>query len=749
MGIREIENNWKQNFKKSPLVSQGRFVPDIASKHYSSFQELKLAFRQIITWPDSEHVKDIDELIDELIEHLHFIGITISRDKIIDAVDQGTYSYDKVFQKANYIFQHLSCYDEDLDINDPYYDNMGDLYFFLRIEEDNNTVESQLSMFEDTELPDFYNKFIELPEGYESDETIQELFNKIEKSNKSIFLTGKAGTGKSTFIHYFMKHTEKNVIALAYTGIASMNIGGQTINSFLRLPLKPLVPDDPDITIFKPFYQKRKIIEITDSVIIDEISMLRSDILQAIDYSLRHNGGNSNQLFGGKQLIFVGDIFQLPPIVDQRNKIEVEFFKTKYNSEYFFDSLAFKQLNPKIFELTKVHRQKNEHFINLLNKVRDSSIDLESIQELNTKYDPNHVQGSNEFSISLTTTKHLAGIENNKNLRKMPYTSHFFKANIIGDFNEDKYPTEENLELKRNSQIMFVKNDRGEIRRWSNGTIAKIEFIEENKINIKLQDGSIHKLEKEVWENRKYEWDKNKRKITSKVIGTFEQYPIRLAWAITIHKSQGLTFDKVILDLGTGAFVSGQLYTALSRCRSLEGLVLKRKIRESDIIKDQRLIDFHNGQKPLPSELDEAEKGPIRQDPEKLTGSKITDKTIDLSKLSPMTNHPALTSPGYTSQKKKRKRITRKVNPKTFVKNHEEIPKYQKRIRLNKLTKEFNVGMDRILTFLDEKGVEGIKPSSKIPYDLYMDLLGEFQPDLKAKINEYVSKKERESNKSI
>jgi ATP-dependent DNA helicase PIF1 len=596
MTIKQIENTWRQNFKNSHLINDGTFNPSIARQlYYGPDEDSDLPFKEgFRDFNDNYDISDTENNIDCLLQYLHFIGITISKKSISDGITRGTTSYQSILKKAYYIFKHLAGYDEELNIDDPYQDNMGDLFFFLRIEEGDNGQSKQLTLFDELELPDFYNKYIELPTGYENDKTAKKLFDLIENSDKSIFLTGKAGTGKSTFIHYFAKQTNKSVLLVAFTGIAAINIGGQTIHSFFRFPLKPLLPNDPDITIFKPFFQKRKILEQTDTIIIDEVSMLRSDILEGLDYSLRMNGGNPSKIFGGKQLILVGDIFQLPPVIDNADEVESELFKIIYDSEYFFDSVAYKQLNPETFEFNKVHRQTNEEFISLLNKVRDCSIDNNGIEELNKKYNPSFTPKPEEFVITLTTNNYLAKSENVTKLNSLPYKSHFFKANIIGDFKEDKYPTDLVLELRRNSQIMLVKNDSVEKeRRWVNGTIAKIEYVDDEKIEIRLKDDSVHTIQKETWENRQYQWDKNKGRITSKVVGTFEQYPIKLAWAITIHKSQGLTFDNVIIDLGSGAFVNGQLYTALSRCRTLQGLTLKRRIQKKDIIEDKRLIDFY------------------------------------------------------------------------------------------------------------------------------------------------------------
>lgn len=651
--IELIQKKWLANFKNSEFVKDEVFNSSLAVDFFNGFDEDNLHYKTF-----GKGFKDLNDNFDysqqetelkKLLKFLRFIGIDVSFKSINTAIDTGFCDCQKIVKRTFYLLKQISGYSNNLDINDPYYDNMGDLYFFLRIEQGSNDEEKQLTMFDEVELPELYNKYIELPEDYEKDEIAMSLFKEIEGTNNSYFITGKAGTGKSTFIHYFTKKSQKEVILLAFTGIASINISGQTIHSFFRFPFKPLLPNDEEIPAFREFWQNYKIIQKAKTIIIDEISMLRADILEGIDCSLRKNGGNPSLPFGGKQMIFVGDIFQLPPIFDTNDSIENEVFTRVYKSEYFFDSLSYKKLLPKFFEFKKVHRQSNEHFINLLNKVRDYSIQNEDIALLNANYNPNFVPDINDFVIMLTSNNFIAKEENRKRIINLSYTSHYFNAKITGDFKEDKYPTLPNLELKKNSQVMFVKNDSiSNGRRWVNGTIGKVEFIADNEIEVRLIDNKIYKIQKEIWENRKYQWDKDKGKITSKIIGEFEQFPLKLAWAITIHKSQGLTFDKINLHTGSGTFVNGQLYTALSRCRTLDGINLQRKIKLSDIIEDKRLIVFYKSliqeEKEVKQTDDKTDLSPnsnslksesfepdkVRTKYQKLRGIKFVDK-IDLS----------------------------------------------------------------------------------------------------------------------
>jgi ATP-dependent exoDNAse (exonuclease V) alpha subunit len=354
------------------------------------------------------------------------------------------------------------------------------------------------------------------------------------------------------------------------------------------------LPEDDEIKKFDKNSERYKIIQQIQTIVIDEVSMLRSDILEGIDYSLRKNGGDPNKLFGGKQILFVGDIFQLPPVTDETDEVDTLIFTEHYRSKYFFDSHAYKKLNPRYFEFKKSYRQdKDTAFIEILDSIRICQKRADILAKLNSRYYPNYVPKDDEFVITLASSNLIANNENIRRLDKLPYTSFRFDAEITGEFKKSRYPTNKTLELKKHSQVIFVKNDSA--KKWVNGTIAKIEFISDNILEIRLQDGSIHKLGKETWENRAYKY--NNGKIVSELKGTFTQFPIKLAWAITIHKSQGLTFEKVVIDIGNGAFINGQLYTALSRCKSLTGIALKKLITPNDIIIDHRIIDFHETEK--------------------------------------------------------------------------------------------------------------------------------------------------------
>ncbi|HTF22003.1 MAG TPA: DEAD/DEAH box helicase [Chryseolinea sp.] len=589
---RAILQNWSKNFRKSPLVNQdtGQFDRSIALQLFNG--------RSRDTYPEKDphgfdhfyrtlSLVSEDEANETLLKYLHFCGITL-RKEALHSYTCSTNSANQIhFKKAHYLLKSLG-YASKLNVDNPFAEMYGDIDFFIRIE----TGQSQLSIFEEP-LPQFYGRDSSLPEGYNNDPLIKDFFDQIENSNDSFLVTGKAGTGKSTFIRYFNQKSKKTIIRMAFTGIAAINVGGVTIHSFFQFPLRPLLPNDEGITIFHENSLRRDSIASLDTVIIDEISMLRADILEAIDYSLRNNGGEPHKPFGGKQLIFVGDPFQLPPVVNDGGEVESYLFKEFFNGAYFFNSNAYRALNVRPLILQKSYRQKNDfRFVEMLDRIRTCNVTDKMLAELNQRVLENYIQRHDEFCITLTTSNAIAREENQKRLAQLTTRKFVFAADAAGDFSQDQMPAAEFLELKRGAQVIFIRNDPN--GRWVNGTIGIVDFIEQERLDIRVSSGEVHTLERETWDNRGYKFDREKKTIVSEVKGRLMQYPVKLAWAITIHKSQGLTFEKVIIDMGAGAFVAGQLYTALSRCKKLEGIILRRPVSERDVIRDHKLIEFHH-----------------------------------------------------------------------------------------------------------------------------------------------------------
>lgn len=414
-------------------------------------------------------------------------------------------------------------------------------------------------------------------------------FEAMEHTNECIFITGKAGTGKSTLLKHFVANTRKQVVVLAPTGIAAINVGGSTVHSFFRLPFRPIVQDDDEIHLFPKSTEKFKILHKLDTLIIDEVSMLRADLIDAIDQSLRMNGGDPMLPFGGKQVIFFGDLFQLEPVV-QNNEVERYLFTEYYNSHYFFDARVFQELHLTCLELRKVYRQTDPEFIRLLDSIRLNRAGDRDLELLNARIDKYFEPTTDDLYVTLCSRNNTASGINEFNLSKLGGAEYVYKGIVENEFSLKQLPTEQVLVLKEGAQVIFIKNHPN--GKWVNGTIAKVHKLGESKIEVQLPNGEIEEVPMETWENKLYKWDALNRRVKSEVIGTFKQYPIKLAWAITIHKSQGLTFDKVILELAGGTFAHGQLYVALSRCRSLEGLILREPIRYKDIIIDERVIRF-------------------------------------------------------------------------------------------------------------------------------------------------------------
>jgi len=429
-------------------------------------------------------------------------------------------------------------------------------------------------------------------------------------TNRSIFLTGKAGTGKTTFLHKLKKETKKQIAVVAPTGVAAINAGGTTMHSFFQLPFNPFIPTVEGrknlIDKMKMQGNRRKVIQELELLVIDEISMVRADVLDAVDTILRHVRYRNNEPFGGVQLIFIGDMFQLSPVASDE---EWRMLSQYYSSPYFFHSQAILQQQPVYIELDKIFRQTNGEFIRVLNEVRNNCLSDSGLKLLQSRYNPLFVPPADDTFITLTTHNYKADQINAEELAKVKGKIYSFDAEIQGEYPEKSYPTEKTLELKIGAKVMFLKNDTETPRRFFNGKIGVVKSVEEETITIKCPDDSdTIELGRAIWDNIRYSTNPTTKQIEEEELGKFIQYPLRLAWAITIHKSQGLTFDKAVIDAGA-AFAPGQVYVALSRCRSLEGMVLLSKINPATIQNDRQIVEHERGKLPveiLEQQLDES-----------------------------------------------------------------------------------------------------------------------------------------------
>ena len=424
----------------------------------------------------------------------------------------------------------------------------------------------------------------------------QDALNLITHTHQSVFLTGKAGTGKSTFLKYICQHTKKKYVLLVLTCIAAINAGGVTLHSFFKLPFRPMLPDDPDLStqrgriydFFKYPKEKRKILQEVELIIIDEISMVRADLIDCIDKILRVFSGNARMPFGGKQLLFVGDVFQLEPVVkvDER-----EILARFYPNPFFFSAHVFQAINLVPIELRKVYRQRDSHFVQILDRIRANEASTQELRALNTRCFPTFEPQNEDMFVTLATRRDQVDHINEKKLAELPGEEFVSVGKLEGEFPESSLPTQLRLSIKEQAQVIFIDNDRD--RRWVNGTIGMVSGIEaDGNVYVFVENGVEHLVEPTTWRNYKYAYNEEEKRIEEEIIGTFEQLPLRLAWAITIHKSQGLTFSRVVVDLTGGVFAGGQTYVALSRCTSLEGLVLRSPVKQQDIFVRKEIVSF-------------------------------------------------------------------------------------------------------------------------------------------------------------
>ncbi len=421
----------------------------------------------------------------------------------------------------------------------------------------------------------------------------------MEGTNKNVFITGKAGTGKSTLLKHFRENTKKNIAVLAPTGVAAVNVKGQTIHSFFNFK-----PDITPHSVEDIYPRDKSLYKKLDAIVIDEVSMVRADLMDCINTFLRLHGKKKSLPFGGIQMIFIGDLYQLPPVVTSRER---DIFTNHYRGPYFFNAMVFggslhsdkegekSQFEMEFIELEKVYRQRDDKFLGILNAIRNNTASDEDLEEINKRYIPEPKEDGDSFYIYLTTTNFDADTVNTKKLTEIKGEEFCYHGFLDGDFSARDLPTGIDITLKIGAQVMLLNNDSE--GRWINGSIGRVSDIEKSKgspdaVLVELSDGEVVDVTPYTWEMYEFSYDKTRGKVFSEIVGMFTQYPLKLAWAVTIHKSQGMTFDKAIIDIGRGTFSHGQLYVALSRCTTLQGMALKKPISKKHILMDRRVVEF-------------------------------------------------------------------------------------------------------------------------------------------------------------
>ena len=432
----------------------------------------------------------------------------------------------------------------------------------------------------------------------EFNEQFSKALHLLQHGSRNIFITGKAGTGKSTLLRYFRAHTSRKIVVLAPTGVAALNVAGETIHSFFRF--KPGTTPDK---VRRARKKDADLYKALDAIVIDEASMLRADLLDCVDRFMRLNGPAPGMPFGGAQLVLFGDLYQLPPVVTGPER---ELFSTFYPGPYFFSAHVFKETGIEYLELEKIYRQKDQAFIEILNAIRNNKVSPQQLARLNARVGADVETGRRGPTVRLLTTNADAAAINNERLRAIDGRSHVYKAEITGEFTRESYPADDELHLKAGAQVMLLNNDPD--GRWVNGTMAAVRDVmrglpgEPDLIHVSLPDGSVEAVQPHAWELFHFAYDAEAKKIKAETAGTFTQFPLKLAWGVTIHKSQGKTFERAIIDLGRRAFAAGQTYVALSRCTALEGVSLARGVRPSDVMTDWRIVRYVTGRQYKESE---------------------------------------------------------------------------------------------------------------------------------------------------